>query len=271
MIKGIDVSKHNGKIDWKSVKKDGIDFAILRAGYGKNNIDEQIYNNIKGCETNGIRIGLYWFSYAYTEEMARNEADYVCNIADTTSLQFPVCFDFEYDSLDYAARNGVTITTELMVNLATAFLSRVEERGYYAMNYTNIDYFNKGFYELKDRFDVWLASWSSTEPSSETYGHAIWQYSNEGVVKGIDGNVDLNYSHYAHFHFHTEVTEEGKEEKDMGNTASSWATEATEWAKTNGLMTGDENGDMHYQDNITREEMVTVLYRYNQLKDKGGK
>lgn len=264
MIKGIDVSKHNGIIDWESVKKDGIDFAILRAGYGKNNIDEQIYNNIKGCETNNIRIGLYWFSYAYTEEMAKKEADYICDIADSTSIDFPVCFDFEYDSADYASKNGVLVTPEFLVNIATAFLSQVEKRGYYAMNYTNIDYFNKGFYELKDRFDVWLACWSENIPDKETYCYSILQYSNKGTVSGINGNVDLNISDYNSFKFHSEV-------KNMGNEPSVWAKEAVTWAKENGIMTGDENGNMHYQDPITREEMVTCLYRYHHLNEDDGK
>ena len=258
MIKGIDVSKHNGTIDWKSVKEDGIDFAILRAGYGKNNIDEQIYNNIKGCETNVIRMGMYWFSYAYTEEMAKKEADYICDIADTTSIEFPICFDFEYDSADYASKNGALVTTEFLVNIATAFLSQVEKRGYYAMLYTNIDYFNKGFYKLKGRYDIWLACWNDSMPDKEIYCYSILQYSNKGRVAGISGNVDLNISDYSSFKFDSEV-------KDMGNDSSSWAKEATTWAKENGIMTGDENGNMHYQDAITREEMVTCLYRYHKL------
>ena len=71
-----DFSVHNGRIDWDRLKESGVDFVMLRAGYGKNNIDERFYDNASACMRLGIPFGIYWFSYAYTEEMAEREAGY---------------------------------------------------------------------------------------------------------------------------------------------------------------------------------------------------
>ena len=74
-IHGIDVSQHQGSIDWRKVKASGIQFAMLRAGYGANTVDGEFERNARGCMEAGIPFGVYWFSYAYTPEMARREAE----------------------------------------------------------------------------------------------------------------------------------------------------------------------------------------------------
>lgn len=192
MLKGIDVSKHQGAIRWDLVKPQ-IDFAMLRAGYGKGNIDAFFDVNAVNCNHLKIPIGAYWFSYAYTEEMARNEAKFCINIIKTHKIEYPVCFDFEYDSEKYAKKNGVTVNKALLNKMAIAFLSEIEKAGYYAMNYTNIDYINRGFSELTSRYDTWLAQWSVKEPTKKC---GIWQYSDNGKVNGINGRVDMNYSYH---------------------------------------------------------------------------
>lgn len=192
MLKGIDVSKHQGAIRWDLVKPQ-IDFAMLRAGYGKGNIDSFFDVNAINCNNLKIPIGAYWFSYAYSEEMARNEAKFCINIIKAHKIEYPVCFDFEYDSEKYARKNGVTVTAALMNKMATAFLSEIEKAGYYAMNYTNIDYLNRGFSQLTGKYDTWLAQWNVKEPTKKC---GIWQYSDNGKVSGINGRVDMNYSYY---------------------------------------------------------------------------
>lgn len=191
MKKGIDVSKHQGNISWSLVKQQ-IDFAMLRAGYGKNNIDAFFDVNASMCEKFNIPFGVYWFSYAYTKEMAKKEAQYCLKIIKKYDVQYPVCFDFEYDSERYANKNGVTVTRNLLIEMASAFLSEVEKNGYYAMNYTNIDYWNRGFSDLSKIYDTWLAQWNVKKPSKKC---GIWQYSDSGKITGIKGNVDMNYSY----------------------------------------------------------------------------
>lgn len=187
-LKGIDVSYHQGRIDWKKVKNAGIQFAMLRAGYGKNNLDKQFHNNANGCRTNGIPFGVYWFSYAYTVEMARQEARYCVAAIEQYEVQYPVCYDLEYDSISYAGKHNVTIGKSLATKMAIAFCEEVEKAGHKAMNYANLDYAKRMFGSVP--YDLWFARYNSTPGHSDM---AIWQYSSSGAVPGIAGKVDMNY------------------------------------------------------------------------------
>lgn len=188
MFTGIDVSEHNGNIDWSEAKHD-IDFAIIRVGYGKNNIDKKAIYNIEHCIYNNIPFGLYWFSYALSPEMCAKEAEYICNIADNYKPLFPIAFDWEYDSEKYAEKNGVKMTPELRVTFANTFLSNVQKRGYIPMLYTNLDFIKKGFDKIVPYYQIWLAQWNSAKPSVNC---AVWQKTNKGTIKGINGNVDVD-------------------------------------------------------------------------------
>lgn len=188
---GIDVSSWQGDIDW-GVVKNNIDFAIIRAGYGKNNIDEKAEQNVKGCEDNGVPFGLYWFSYAYTVEMARKEAQYLLHFIKGHTPLFPLYFDFEYDSVEYAKKQGVVITNKLLCDMATAFCEELEEAGYYAGIYANNDYVTRMFGEdIFKTYDLWYALWDAPEPDRAVN---LWQSSSTGKFKGISGNVDINVS-----------------------------------------------------------------------------
>lgn len=189
--KGIDVSEYQGDINWPVVK-DNIDFVIIRAGFGKNNIDKQFIKNATECAKYGIPFGVYWFSYAYNEEMAKAEADYVCNAVKGMKLQYPICFDYEYDSDNWAQIVGVTVDNALREKIAISFMNRVEERGYYASLYSNIDYLNRGFSALISRYDLWVAKWGDSPPTMQ-YG--MWQYTSKGALPGIIGAVDMNYAY----------------------------------------------------------------------------
>lgn len=184
--KGVDVSTHNGKINWSKVKGK-IDFAMIRAGYSKT-FDARVTNNINGCRANRIPYGLYWFSYALTVEDAIKEANTLCDFADMCDATYPLAYDWEYGSDNYAAKCGVKMTNAKREEFARAFLNRVEERGYYAMIYTNLDYLSKGFANLISRYDLWLANWGVSKPKKSC---GIWQTTDSGNVEGI-GKCDLD-------------------------------------------------------------------------------
>lgn len=189
VLKGIDVSAWQGDIDWSAVKN-SIDFAIIRAGYGKNNIDKKAEQNVKGCEDNNIPFGLYWFSYAYTVEMARKEAQHLLQFVEGHTPLFPLYFDFEYDSVEYAKKNGAIITNNLLCEMATAFCKELESAGYYAGIYANNDYVKRMFGEdIFKMYDLWYARWDVSEPGRSVN---LWQNSSTGKVNGISGNVDTN-------------------------------------------------------------------------------
>lgn len=193
MIRGIDVSAHQGKIDWRQVKADGVAFAILRAGYGKDlsQKDPWFDYNLKEAAANGISIGAYWFSYATSVAEAKQEADLCHKILQGAALQHPVFFDWEDDSLRYCRANGVTPNKAMVTDFALAFLKRMESYGWQAGLYANPSYLNLYFdlTRLKDT-PLWLAQWGISQPCRSC---AYWQYSDAVTVKGIAGRVDGNY------------------------------------------------------------------------------
>lgn len=191
---GIDVSKWNGDINWKEVKEAGIEFAIIRAGYGQSTVDIQFERNIKGCIENDIYVGVYWFSYAYTNDMAVKEAQFCQKIIKPYKehIKLGVWFDFEYDSTAYATRHGVHITKDKCTNIAYAFCKEIERGGYQAGIYTNIDYANNYFTkQILEEYNVWIADWSAVCRYDGKY--LIWQYTDGGEVKGINGKVDMDW------------------------------------------------------------------------------
>lgn len=191
VFKGIDVSRHQGFIDWKEVAKD-IDFAMLRGGYGESNFDDKILNNIYGCEKNNIPYGFYWFSYALNVNDAIKEAEKVIFLAKHFKPLYPIAFDFEYDSIRYANDMRVTISNQLIIDMTTAFCETLEKAGFYAMVYSNQDFIKTRYGEnIFKRFDLWYA-WLNETSNRKVNLH---QYSHKGTVKGINGLVDLNYAY----------------------------------------------------------------------------
>lgn len=190
-MKVIDVSEHNGNIDYAKVKADGVDGVIIRAGYGKGNVDKKFTANITGAIKNNLKIGIYWFSYAYTEDMARAEAKYCDEIITTykSLLEMPVFFDWEYDSMKFAKKNNVNPDKDLITGMTKAFCEEIKELGYDAGYYLNLDYAKNYYFEdeLKD-YKKWFARYVKKE-QKDCY---LWQNSNKGQIDGIKGDVDTD-------------------------------------------------------------------------------
>lgn len=191
-LKGIDVSQWQGNIDWQKVKGAGVQFAMLRAGYGRNNLDTKFHRNAQGAAAAGIPVGLYWFSYALNVEMSRREAQYAVELAKKYKITWPIAYDLEYDTVSYAVKNGVAITKSLATQMAIAFCEEIKRLGYIPMVYTNLDYLNRYFDRSKLPYDLWYAQYASTASVADK---EIWQYSSKGSVPGIAGNVDMNHGY----------------------------------------------------------------------------
>lgn len=188
---GIDVSEWQGKIDWEKVKSN-IDFAIIRLGYGQNTLDAQARRNIAECNRLGIPYGVYWFSYAYSVERAKNEArNAIARLKELAGkLDYPFWFDWEYDSRNHAAKLGYTISNQLLRDMAWAFCSIIEEAGYYAGIYANHDYVHNYYGEdIFRRFDLWYA-YLDTACDRNVNLH---QFAIDHHVDGINGDVDVNW------------------------------------------------------------------------------
>lgn len=190
---GIDVSSHQGNIDWEKVKKSGgVSFAILRCGWGsdlESQDDSKFERNVQECDRLGIPWGAYLYSYAMTEEEAQSEAAHVLRLLKGKKPLYPICFDME-DADGYKAKRG-GLSKELATSICMEFLKTLEANEYYAMLYANKDWMmNKLDMNKLKRFDCWLAQWNDEPTYEGQFG--IWQYSSDGEVPGISGRVDMN-------------------------------------------------------------------------------
>lgn len=195
-VNGIDVSEFKGDIDWNAVRNSGVRFAMVRAGFGSSieNTDLQFANNMNGALANDIPVGSYWFSYAYTVEMARNEARVFMEVLAPYrgKMKYPLSFDWEEDSDRYARENGVIPSRTLITDMAIAFMQELEAGGWYAMNYTNLDYYyNKFEMDRLTAFDLWLADYNGT-PDIKC---GMQQTEDNGSIDGISGGVDTNIAY----------------------------------------------------------------------------
>ena len=194
---GVDISTHNGNVNIKRVRDAGMERIGIRAGYGKNNTDQKFDKNALACVNLGVPVILYWFSYAYTVEMAKKEAEYAVEHAKKYWDKCPIAFDLEYDSVRYARTKGVEIKEDLATEMAVAFMRRVEELGYIPVIYSNKDYLKNYFNmdRILIRFNkvyLWYARYCNAITTEERNKADIWQFTSKGRVDGINGDVDLN-------------------------------------------------------------------------------
>ena len=190
-LKGIDVSRHNGIVDWNKVKASGIDFVILRCGYGRKSvrqIDEQFERNYRECKRVGIPVGVYHYSYAKNTEDARLEADFMLELIKGKQFEYPVVFDIEDKSQEALGK-------ETLTDITIAFCEKMEQNGYYVSIYSNVDWFiNKLDQSRLEAYDKWLAHWVTSPRWGNEFG-GLWQYSDSGTVDGIKTKVDMNISY----------------------------------------------------------------------------
>lgn len=197
LMKGIDVSVHQGNVNWEAVKTGGVDYAIIRAGYGRelSQKDKQFENNYTGCKANNIPVGAYWYSYALTVEDAVREAKTFLEVLKGKTFEFPVYFDMEERSqFDL----GKTKCTEI----AKAFMDTVEKAGYWVGLYMSTSYLNNYISEdVRKRYAVWVAQYSSNCTYKGQYGmwqygvsgHPDWDTKNVKSIYGVSGQCDVDF------------------------------------------------------------------------------
>ncbi len=197
MYKGIDVSNHNGNINFKAVKEAGIDFAMIRAGYGWTSKDERFEQNVNGFLNAGIKVGAYWFLYCTNVNEAIQNADKCIEVLSKFKgkLTFPVGCDYEYDSDSYSEKQGVKQNKASRTAMIEAFCDRLEEAGYYVSVYLNKDYIqSKVNYSDLTEFDLWLAQWNTDKPYKDC---GMWQNSDELRIAGGVFDSNIAYKDYA--------------------------------------------------------------------------
>lgn len=193
-VNGIDVSKWQGNIDWKKVKADGIDFAMIRLGYGSADgkscgIDSYFEKNVANAIAAGVDIGCYFYSYALSVDAAKREAEYVVSVLSKYKgvFTYPVAFDLE-------DKSQVALGKNVLTDMVIAFGDTIEKAGYYCSLYSNLNWLKNYLDDSRlKRFDHWLAQWASKPTYTGAFG--MWQSSSTGKVNGISGNVDTDIAY----------------------------------------------------------------------------
>ena len=191
VYRGIDVSKWQGNINWKNVASKGIDFAMIRSSFGSEHVDEKLKANVEGCEKYRISYGFYHYTYASTVKEAKAEAKFFLKNIKNYNPDYPIVLDIEEDFYKQMSRKQVT-------NIIVAFLSELENAGYYTAVYSYANFF-RDYVDMSkiSKYDIWIASWGDEEKLHSAYDgrYDMWQYSATGKVSGISGDVDLDYSY----------------------------------------------------------------------------
>ena len=191
---GIDVSEHQGRINWDAVKASGIDFAILRVGFGApsfgGRVDYQFNRNISECERLGIPYGVYIYSYAWDDQQAADEASMVINCLSGHNPRLPVYYDLEDNSIIADGRQAG------LASRAQVFCNSISAAGFKPGIYANLNWFNSILTDSvfkSSSWDHWIAQYNPR--CDYTGNYSFWQYSSSGKVSGINGNVDMNYAY----------------------------------------------------------------------------
>lgn len=224
-IKGIDVSRWQGKVDWKKVKASGVDFVMLGIGRYHNGTrvpDTQFTYNIKNALANGIEVGVYLYSEAGNVKTAKEEAQFVLDMIDGYKISYPVAFDIEDDV-------HRKLTTKQRTDITIAFLEEIEKAGYYPMIYASESWLKDSMDLTRlTKYDKWVARWAS---STSFKPLSMWQYTNKGKVSGITTNVDLDYSYKDYTkivtpqtHALTKAETGGSETEQPSTVTAGWKT-----------------------------------------------
>lgn len=183
-IAGIDVSKHNGEIDFDQVSDDNYQFVFIKASEGKTYQDDAFERNYAGARNAGLKVGAYHFFRK--NRSGKEQADNFLNVIKGKPMDLPLVIDLEDDW-----GNGVNIDRKLALERVLDMINILNDKGYPVMIYTNLDGYGKYYKDMLGDHDLWLCSFTSPDLLPEM-PHCIQQFSHEGNVAGVKGDVDLN-------------------------------------------------------------------------------
>ncbi|HBA68580.1 MAG TPA: hypothetical protein DCZ40_04390 [Lachnospiraceae bacterium] len=193
---GVDLSKYNGEVDFVALKEAGVEFVMLRLGsrgYGSGQImlDENFEENMKKATDAGLEIGVYFFSQAITAEEAVEESNFIIQTLANYKITYPVAFDMEYVENDKARIEALSRDEKTAV--AKAFLQNTKVAGYQPLIYGTKEWLIKQIDLTKlTEYDIWLSQ--QKDMPDYPYKFQMWQYSLEGEISGVNGDVGLNIS-----------------------------------------------------------------------------
>ena len=194
-LKGIDVSEWQGTIDWREVAKDGVQFAVIHAGYGRelSQKDKYFERNYAGARAAGIKVGAFWYSYADSVARAEQEARTCLKVLDGKHLDLPVFFDQEYEP------GILKLSTKTRTDIVLKFLETIKAAGRPCGLYSSTDFITTKLQANRlTAYPLWIAEYGSK--LHYTGKVWAWQYTDKGRVAGIKGRVDMDHGYFAQTH-----------------------------------------------------------------------
>lgn len=199
---GVDMSQWQGNVNWKQIKNAGVDFVMLRLGYGKGRygttactMDPKFSSYVEGAKSVGIPVGIYFYSYATTPKQAQAEAEFVIENIQGINIEFPVAYDFEDASI--LKKTSKKTRTEM----ARTFMETIAAAGYTPMFYCNQNWYDNYLNsEQLSEYEFWYARYTYVEPDRNAYNYGMWQATSTQKISGITENtVDLNFLYEDYF------------------------------------------------------------------------
>lgn len=262
---GVDISHWQGNFDFAKAKKEGVEFAVIKAGGSDSTspyVDSMFVRNYDEAKKNNLPVGAYWYSKALSVAQAERDAKFMVEkCLKGRQFELPIYIDVE-DAEQFKLSTAETTA------IVMAFCEYVEKNGYFVGIYSGKYAFQSELNDSKlKKYTHWIAQWASACTYAGTYD--MWQFG--GNVNKIRSNmicgqvVDQNYMYKD---FPTIIKNAGLNgfPKKPKNDASEWAKEAVDWAVANGLIQGDENGDLKLKENVTTERFLTILHRFSKIK-----
>ena len=251
MIKGIDISKYQINVNYKKLKSQGIEFAIIQCGFGKNATqkDKMFEKHYKGLKDAGIKVGCYLYSYCDNVNNAILEAKNCLEFIKGKTFELPVFYDLEDKITKKLGRVEIT-------EIAKIFCEEIEKNGYKAGVYANLDWF-KNYIDLSkiNQYKIWLAQW--TNNPTKDFHYDYWQYTDKGNVDGIVGYVDMNYC------YDTSVTVENVD-KIVDNRKTNEEIAKEVWAGK--WSNGQERIDKLTQAGYDYNEIQKIVNQTNEIR-----
>lgn len=273
--KGVDISDNNGSVDFSALKQAGIEFVLIRCGYGgdyKNQDDGEFFANVRKAEAANMPWGAYLYSYALTTSQAISEAAHALRLLKQVGKPaYGVWFDME-DADHYKADHGMP-SDETLVDICREFCDRVSVAGYYTGIYASLSWLENQLNSSKlDKYDKWVAQWNTTCDYKEPYG--IWQFTNSLVISVKMLDCNYAYKDYPSVKNGEETVtyeqwkeyQQRYEKEQAAKKTSAWAEPAVEYCRENHIMSGDGEGSFRPQSNVTRQELAQVMMNLQESK-----
>ena len=273
---GIDVAKWQGIIEWSKVKEAGIDFAIIRVGYRTLDdgvIVEDAYAkyNLQEAKANGIKIGIYFFSTAINEQEAEEEAEWVANYIAPYPITYPVVYNCE--GFTNPKNRQYELSKEARTDNAIAFLDTISQKGYTPMFYAaKSELENSQQWDTKEltkKYKIWVAQYVNTfdmENSISSYSgkHAMWQYTSNGKIEGIDASVDLNVAYFGY-----EETSQAKDDTEV-ETVTADPAALIQFEEVNEIVTAKSETNLRLVPNSEDDDSIVSTLKYGDSATRTG-